>query len=87
MPFDLSNIKDICVTAAGTVSAPTITVIPSTVTVQHIASVGSLSSLTSAPYTAPAPSDTTKIWVDSANSNVPKVYNGSSWITLGSVWS
>lgn len=33
------------------------------------------------------PSDTTKIWVDSANSNVPKVYNGSSWITLGSVWS
>lgn len=41
------------------------------------------------PYiiSSSAPSDTTKIWIDSANSNVPKVYNGSSWITLGSVWS
>lgn len=41
------------------------------------------------PYiiSSSTPSDTTKIWIDSANSNVPKVYNGSSWITLGSVWS
>lgn len=34
-----------------------------------------------------APADTTKIWVDSANSNIAKVWNGSAWSTLGSVWS
>ena len=45
------------VTAAGTVSAPTITVTPSTATVQHIASVGSLPSLTPASYTAPSLAD------------------------------
>lgn len=45
------------VTAAGTVTAPTITVTPSTATVQHIASVGSLPSLTPASYTAPSLGD------------------------------
>lgn len=45
------------VTAAGTVTAPTITVTPSTATVQHIASVGTLPSLTPASYTAPSLGD------------------------------
>lgn len=41
------------------------------------------------PYilSSSAPSDTSKIWIDTANSNIPKVYTGSSWSTLGSVWS
>lgn len=42
------------VTAAGTVTAPTISVTPSTAEVRHIASVGSLPSLTPASYTAPS---------------------------------
>ena len=42
------------VIAAGTVSAPTITVTPSTVEVQHISSLGTLPSYTAASYTAPS---------------------------------
>ena len=40
--------------AEGTVSAPTITVTPSTVEVQHINSLGTLPSYTAAAYTAPS---------------------------------
>ena len=41
------------VAVSGTVSAPTITVTPSTTEVQHIESVGTLPSYTAAKYTAP----------------------------------
>ena len=42
------------VQVSGTVSAPTITVTPSTTEVQHLTSVGSLPSYTAAQYTAPS---------------------------------
>lgn len=42
------------VAVSGTVSAPTITVTPSTTEVQHIESVGTLPSYTAAKYTAPS---------------------------------
>lgn len=42
------------VAVSGTVSAPTITVTPSTAEVQHLASVGTLPSFTAAQYTAPS---------------------------------
>jgi len=33
-----------------------------------------------------APTNKTVIWIDSGNSYIAKVYNGSSWIALGAVW-
>lgn len=33
-----------------------------------------------------APSNTGMLWIDSANSNVLKFYNGSSWVAVGAVW-
>lgn len=46
------------VAVSGTVTAPTITVTPSTTAVQHIASVGSLPSYTAAQYAAPSVAET-----------------------------
>ena len=46
------------VAVSGTVSAPTITVTPSTAEVQHIDSVGTLPSYTAAQYTAPSVAET-----------------------------
>ena len=43
--------------------------------------------LSSAYYVgATAPSDTGILWIDSANSNVLKFYNGSAWVAVGAVW-
>lgn len=44
---------------SGTVSAPTVTVTPATAQIQHIASLGSLPSLTGTSYTAPSVSEAT----------------------------
>lgn len=33
-----------------------------------------------------APSNTGILWIDSANSNVLKFYNGSTWVAVGAVW-
>ena len=33
-----------------------------------------------------APSNTGILWIDSANSNVLKFYNGSAWVAVGAVW-
>lgn len=33
-----------------------------------------------------APSNTNIFWIDSANSNTLKFYNGSSWVAVGAVW-
>lgn len=35
---------------------------------------------------ASAPSKTNVIWIDSSNSYIAKIYNGSSWVVIGSVW-
>ena len=47
------------VAVSGTVSAPTITVTPTTAQVQHIASVGTLPTYTAAQYVAPSVAETT----------------------------
>lgn len=41
------------------------------------------------PYIAQttAPSDTKTFWIDTANSNILKFYNGSEWIPIGSAWA
>jgi hypothetical protein len=33
-----------------------------------------------------APANTTALWIDTANSDIPKYYNGSAWVPLVSVW-
>lgn len=35
---------------------------------------------------ATPPSDTGILWIDSANSNILKFYNGSAWVAVGAVW-
>ena len=43
--------------------------------------------LSSAYYVgSTAPSDTGILWIDSANSNILKFYNGSAWVAVGAVW-
>jgi hypothetical protein len=67
------------VTLGGTVSAPTITVTPSTTTVKHISSVGTLPSYTAASYTAPSVSESTSNF---ATSGVTATVSGET-LTLG----
>ena len=38
-------------------------------------------------YSSSAPSDTKKLWIDTANSNIMKFYNGTAWTPIGSVFS
>lgn len=38
-------------------------------------------------YSSSAPSDTKKLWIDTANSNIMKFYNGTTWTPIGSVFS
>lgn len=38
-------------------------------------------------YSDSAPSDVKKLWIDTANSNVLKFYNGTKWTPIGSVFS
>ena len=51
------------------------------------------SSLATVPSYSPfvcsrtAPSDTKKLWIDTANSNIMKFYNGTDWTPIGSVFS
>ena len=33
-----------------------------------------------------APSNTSVIWIDSGNSYIARVHNGTSWVALGAVW-
>jgi hypothetical protein len=35
---------------------------------------------------ATAPSNTSALWIDTGSSNVPKYYNGTSWVPLVAVW-
>lgn len=35
---------------------------------------------------ASAPSNTTYLWIDTANKGIVKYYNGSSWVTVTSAW-
>ncbi len=35
---------------------------------------------------ATAPPSLTVLWIDTANGNIPKYYNGSAWVPLVSVW-
>lgn len=34
-----------------------------------------------------APSNTRVLWIDSANSNIIKFFNGSGWVPCGSTWT
>lgn len=34
---------------------------------------------------ATAPTDTTKLWIDSAHNNISKIYNGTSWVPTSAV--
>ena len=51
------------------------------------------SSLATVPSYSPfvcsrtAPSDTKKLWIDTANSNIMKFYNATAWTPIGSVFS
>lgn len=38
-------------------------------------------------YSSSAPADTKKLWIDTANSNIMKFYNGTAWTPIGSVFS
>ena len=49
------------------------------------ASIGALSS--SFYAAASAPSDTRLLWIDTANSNTMKFYNGSTWVGVNAVWA
>lgn len=47
-----------------------------------------IASINPVPYTvsATAPSNTSIFWIDTANSNALKFYNGSAWVAVGAVW-
>ena len=47
-----------------------------------------VSSKQSPPYvkSATPPSDTGTFWIDTANSNILKFYNGSDWVPVPAVW-
>lgn len=42
-----------------------------------------------APYVpgATAPSNTKKLWIDTANGGIMKYYNGSSWVAIAAAWT
>lgn len=33
-----------------------------------------------------APENTAVLWIDTANGNIMKFYNGNAWVSVGSVW-
>ena len=47
-----------------------------------------IASINPVPYTvsATAPSNTSIFWIDTANSNALKFYDGSAWVAVGAIW-